>query len=290
MLRDNACNNFVIHKLSMFGPYDICFCNSCMQDDHDDDTTTKGTSFVFLYPRYEYFPESDATTMKTQAAERLVHQYLVRLERLPRPLPSDMLTIHENILGNVLCSKRVVSGKVLSADIRKYVQSESLLCDTLILNFCGHGAMNCSFITSTGKPLPQEDIVAWLIQARFSGTVICVFNMCHAERLLASTHISCNAGWNPSLPFRWIHLYSCDWDETQKVSHAHHVVRLLQRLMTEKPLYASLQSRSDELWVETRDVNQSFELWRGPPNISMGARYSGRFSDNASLTEQCCNM
>ena len=243
-----------------------------MPDPVDELRDRSGTSYVLIYPDYKYHPDEN-NTAEESALEAVAHKYLVRLGRLPKEFKTQFLKKHRDILEGALEGHTVTTLRtfVTPDDIQKMIDKQTMDAEVVILIFCGHGSRDGSFITSNGTPVSQSQIAKSITACGFDGTVICVFNCCHANGVDAAGVTA--AGWNPCLPFRWIHLYSCGGNESQVSSHAHHVTRVFSRLV----------DRFDELWVEERVAG----FWRGPPTLTMGSTgvaYSGIFPGPASIS------
>lgn len=264
----------------------IRFCNMCVPlayDEEDGDGCEDARDklcFLFVYPSYEYDPPENSTA-EQQTTERFVHNYMVRLGRFPKPLPPRMCHDHCQIITDTINTNVILRpGFSTLQGIEKDVKSAAAHSKVLLLHLCGHGNSDGSFVASDGRPVGQHELVKWLQEAKFDGTVICVFNSCNSEACGGAPNVQSSiGGWNASLPFRWIHMYSCGGDETQVPSHALHVARLLSLLIKTTPPYTELQEQMDRLWVTS---SQPADRWRAPPTLSMGRPYAGIFLGAAS--------
>lgn len=263
-----------------------CYCNTCVPGDDivwtsevPDMSVPDVVRFLMVYPRYDYMPLDD-TKPEDEKMEAIVHAMFVHAAIFPKPLDKDMLTKHRSIMGgsddDVNCTGVVVPGKVESC-----VRAVARMAKTLVIVFCGHGAENGNFVVSNGKPVKQEHVAAWLKAAGFKGTVICVFNCCHAADTEPRDNASMD-GWNGDLPFKWVHIYSCGPRDTEKGSHAAHVMRTLRKLMDDKPCYSVLETAVSDAWKATRDPAQGWDRWRPSPFFKMGGAYSGEFGRSAT--------
>lgn len=277
MLRSNDCLKNGSREVMDTCDPEPCFCTACKpRRSEDGESRRKGSCVVMVYPDYKHHPHAEDTP-EQRAMESVVHRYLVRLGRLPTEFKSPFFRKHRDILEEALEGRMVVSlnSFVSSKEIHDTIAFMAPTSEVMFLIFCGHGAGDRAFVTSNGCALPQKKIGEWLVAARFTGTVICVFNCCHANGVAPTGVPSC--GWSPALPFRWVHMYSCGGDESQVTSNAHHVTRVLSRLILERPRYAELQATLDEMWVHERDAGQLPESWRGPPTLKTGGAYDGQF-------------
>ena len=282
---------------------DYCFCDACCDDPVPPylPTPTAGASviaFLPIFPSYEWVPPATASavapTESDLAVEKAVHRYLVRMKRLPAPLQADMYKEHMRLVQGALMGLSTsqycdlhgaVSGDAVSA---KLAQMAGCAPDVrvLLLLACGHGRDDGALWLSDGTTLHAHGVSRVLSDAGFTGTVIYVCNMCHAEgQLGAGGAVVPPAGMGDDTPFAWVMLYSCG-SEGQKASHALHVAKLLTRLIETRPVYTDLQRAVDQAWTELRDPQQSVRLWRTAPTVQFkrGVGMSGRFMDEMQKT------
>lgn len=245
---------------------------ACDKDKEDPPAHRHPLSCCYVYPSYEYQPPPPEKSEGVDIAqESAVHRYLVRMRRLPAPLPKDMLSRHTQLLAaslevqpqpNVVECKGNVTRDAVLANIRKTARGS----DVLLLVLCGHGLnKDGALVLSDGHTLALADVFDQLRRVDFKGHMLCVVNTCHAEPQPPSR--PAEAGAHLAL-FPWVVLCSSDWDEGQKPSHADHVTRLVAALLNERPKYSDLEERISTLWVKTRDKDQKSKLWRGPPFFS----------------------
>ena len=253
----------------------MCFCNSCLGHP-DDDMEHDNSDYVDLTVLYVY-PDYVHQTLEGEDENmcRLIHKYLVHIKRVPPPFEKtttrEMLIKHIEIMNYT--SYITCTGHQTLDDIKKRVESSSCRTKVLFMMFCGHGTSTGVFLASNGEQIDPNKIALWLKGVGFKGTVICVFNCCHAEPPMLEV------GWKTlELPFKWIHIYSCGPTEDQVPSHAAHVVRLIRSLVDKNVTYEAFLDHVDNAWVETRDQSQTSSKWRGPTTVSMGSCvYSGTF-------------
>jgi hypothetical protein len=266
-----------------------CFCCSCCgpTSSHLPKKRPFSLAAMLVYPGYDWYPPptptgasaADAMSEEDVQVERAVHRYLVRLRKLPQPLP-DLYRPQSGALRPDL--KRAFGVELdlikVKDDVSRPRFFEKLVyaagqSDTLLLVLTGHGHRG-ALLLSTGDPVKLIDVRDALRTCGFRGTAVCVLNVCHAEGGPEATDMIPPGGLagGPSdlpseqLPFNWVVIYSSG-PEVQVASHAMHVARLLARLIREAPTYKELQDRADALWAETRDAEQMPTLWRGPPNV-----------------------
>ena len=85
MLRSNQC-------LEKMTGNPMCTCNICVEAcDCCNDVATKAHDVVFcpIYPGYEWYPSKQCLPAQAET-ERIIHKYLVRMRKLPKPLPVTM--------------------------------------------------------------------------------------------------------------------------------------------------------------------------------------------------------
>ena len=282
LLRSTACakNDASPIKGSM-GPEQLCFCDQCVTIDCDSDNGCDRLPLAMLvaYPSYEWVPPPSTGDQEDRNAhERMIHEYMQRLGRLPRPLSANMCQEHLALLGEDGFDSitKLTSSSLTRRLILREIETNAAKTNVLLLILCGHGGKSGELVLADGSCVRLSEVAQTLQAARFSGTVVCALNACHAEPPLSEA-TACMDGWNAGLPFRWVLMYSCG-SEMQKQSHALHFARLLGSLTVERPAYSELQRCAEELWVQTRDPGQSPSLWRGPPTICLGScHYQGVF-------------
>jgi hypothetical protein len=271
MLASDCCQKSIAYKKYLedmpFEPFDAdvpCYCSGCVYEDSSDDDCPRlrPLQFLHVYPKYAC----------EDPADEAVHGYLVKIGLVPKPLP-DMRDSHCRMIHVAGPHEIAIQNGFLTPDGIRDAVVDACGAEVLVIVFCGHGTGNGAFVASNGKHVRQRDVAAWLTEAGFVGTLVCVFNCCHAEPALADEA----SGWHAGLPFKWTVLYTCGPQEKQKPSHADHCARLVALLASERPAYRDLQAAVDRLWVETRDPKQKPRRWRGPPTVSMGVTYRGRF-------------
>ena len=301
---------------------DECFCDTfglgayaptcCDEQMHPDiPAPTEGASvisFLPIFPSYEWAPSAAATvsavgpTESDLAVERVVHQYLIRMKRLPSPLQPGMYKEHMRLVQAALSGLRTsqycdlhgaVSGAAVSAKLAQVagIRRERVL----LLLACGHGRDDGALWLSDGSTLHAQGVSRVLSESGFNGTVIYVCNMCHAEGQVGAGGDTIppvgmgddvwEGGLRPHpkpLPFAWVTLYSCG----SEASHALHVAKLLAKLIETRPAYVDLQRAVDQVWTKLRDPNQPAQLWRTAPfvQIKRGVGMSGRFLDEICNT------
>ena len=256
-------------------------------------------SFVPIFPSYEWAPSAAATasavgpTESDLAVERAVHQYLIRMKRLPSPLQPGMYKEHMRLVQAALSGLHTsqycdlhgaVSGAAVSAKLAKVagIRRERVL----LLLACGHGRDDGALWLSDGSTLHVKGVSQVLSESGFNGTVIYVCNMCHAEgQVGAGGDTIPPVGMGDDVPFAWVTLYSCGSDG-QKASHALHVAKLLARLIETRPAYVDLQRAVDQVWTKLQDPHQPTRQWRTTPfvQIKRGVGMSGRFLDEICNT------
>jgi len=235
--------------------------------DMDTPLPKRAMGCCFVYPSYEYHAQKgdDAAFMQQ------VHDYLVRMRKLPAPLPS-LYQAHAEVLPPMPPHTVALRDAVNLVEVRYHVQCVASGVHTLLLVLCGHGMESGTMWLSDGTRVTSRNIEAWLTQAGFTGTLVCVINTCHAG---PGTPESFNSGgtgcdtFTPNAPFRWVVIHSCDAAETMKPDHALHVAKLLGELLRSPPTLAGLQDEVDRKWVALRDPGQHPRLWRGPPIVTM---------------------
>lgn len=254
---------------------DACYCANCMPSDECGEPLND-LGYIFVYPSYKYKAPDKAPALQI-ALEEVAHAYLARLRKVPRPLPEDMFEYHKGFLdketrdGVIPCVGYQDAGKVRNS-IRKNAPDYKVL----VLVFCGHGSKNGDFVGSDGNAISQTSIYSWLVEAKFMGTVICVFNCCHADDTDVRDDKAAE-GWVKDAPFKWVHIYSSGNDEGQKPSHAHQVARTFGELVKEPPLYGCLEHTIASIWRRTREPGRELMYWRAPPTVSLGGCYGGSF-------------
>ena len=245
---------------------DACFCDRCVPlcDEPDRPSRTELVK-LFVYPDYRYRKSSET---KDEAAERVVHDYLVRIGKLPKPFKKDMFAQHCAIMkldlqdAATFDATYIYTGEDVAASIVRACSD----AQRVLLVMCGHGTTGRLAVTlPNGSSFALTDVGKALAAARFLGNVFLVLNVCHAE---GSDSDVPPIGLGDGAEFSWVVLYSSS-SEPQKPKHAAHVMRVVSRLVAERPTYSELGDRVDVLWVDERDPEQPAALWRGPPTIRM---------------------
>lgn len=264
----------------------LCGCNTTCADEDDDELpqhSRRPLSVCYVYPCYDYEfqpadGEAEAVAAARRSAEAVAHAYMVRMRRLPAPLPPSMYSDHAQLLSDALPQRpapRLVpcNGHTTRRLALDSIADAARRSETLLLVLCGHGReRDGALMLSDGSALGMGEVATQLRRVRFTGRVVCVLNACHA----GPPPLALPPPWGDELPFQWQVLHSCDWDEGQKPSHAAHLMRLVAALLRERPEAAQLQQRVDGLWVQTRTPEQRPSLWRGPPTLSASRNASGR--------------
>lgn len=258
--------------------------------DDDIEVARDPLSCCYMYPSYEYQPKQHATPaiqgsddsldrLRVESVESMTHAYLVRMHRLPAPLPAGMYTEHLGVLAEAMSASKVVpcNGNLTRATAVARLMDAAQACDWLLIVLCGHGRDGDGALwLSDGSVLSHADVTAALVRARFTGTVLCVTNVRHAGPNPLPLTEEQLPGFDDFLPFDWVTLHSCD---SQKPAHALHVVRLLASLLRERPALSELQARADVLWVDTRHASDKPRFpsqWRDPPQIRIKRAITGR--------------
>jgi hypothetical protein len=274
-------------------PDDTCMCSTCAPwyDDPgfgemsmaDDDYTIKksdGYACMDIYPSYAYVPDLDAT-VEVQGVQRATHDYLVKMNKLPRPLPENMLAKHEDVLKScysAASTRAVHKNFVTKGQVINNIKAIGSVYDTLLMSLCGHGCDSIpgSLMLSDGTALTLKDIARSLVRANFKGRLVLIVNTCHAGSNDAETVVMENPF--PNSAFKWIVVNSCDANESQKPSHAAHVVRMGARLLKDilcvHPTwddYERIPELVERYWNETRGTEHIMRpwLWRAPPTVLM---------------------
>jgi hypothetical protein len=260
-----------------YAPYnDVCYCYDCMPDESEE-ASGKGVGYLFVYPSYSYEPLMRDNPLQ-QAIKKTVHGYLAQLRKVPRPLP-HMFDDHVKMFKPKCGTMMSCTGYCDSQRIRDFVKHNAPSYEVLFIMFCGHGASKGAFIASDGSPVRQDAIAGWLKQANFAGTVVCVFNCCHAEDDIRDDAPA--ESWEKSSPFNWIHVYSSGSYETQKPKHASHVATTVAAVVNDPPSYANLQDEIKRVFKATRARLTNVAEWRACPVVSCGGHYAGRFMQPA---------
>jgi hypothetical protein len=224
-------------------------CTFCCHEDDDHDKVLFKSSICCVYPTYE--GEREASSL------------------------GDLYVEHSRILNDASFSQTSTPkrawchGRVTREFALFGVRDAARASGALLIVLCGR-ERDGDLLMSDGTTLGWADVTAALREARFTGRVLCAVNLCRATRpsegasdgaseaTRASDHTWGRWGaWGGSpdqpplvSPFQWLILHSCDWDERDGPSHAHHVTRLAARLT----LLQDWQDheRVEGLWRATR--------------------------------------
>ena len=257
----------------------VCFCSFCcrydQKEDHEPLTLNElYDQYLPIYPSYKYVESKDATKDQKRF-DPMIHEYLVRKGILPKPL--NLYETHSKIIDSILPVDMINHGYMNDfpkKGVLKMIQTQACSARVMIIIFCGHGSEDGSIELNDGC-LQNQDIINCLVKSKFKGTVICIFNTCHAEHSLLESK-----GWDRSLPFKWVHIYSSS-NETQIPAHALLVTQTVAKLFQEKPSYEDLHSCLERIWNDMYESTRGVQ-WRSPPTIRMGENYKGKFMELAT--------
>ena len=196
-----------------------CFCPACMGR-HEPEAERAGMSWeptglvlVPIYPRYQYTaPSGSGATERDKATERVVHNYLVRVGKLPPALPHIKCSAESASLTRAAscASSEPVTGFVGREDAMRALARAAATSSELLVVLRGHGAGAASLAMSDGTKLTPSDIRKALERAGFSGRVLCAFNMCHATD--ADSEGPAAAGSGEAVPcFAWDDVSTFEW-------------------------------------------------------------------------------
>ena len=287
MLRSKECRK----DLSSNKMDDACFCDRCvpLSDEPDRPSRTELVK-LFVYPDYRYRKSSET---KDEAAERVVHDYLVCIGKLPKPFKKDMFAQHCAIMkldlqdAATFDATYIYTGEDVAASIVRACSD----AQKVLLVMRGHGTAGRLAVTlPNGSSFTLTDVGKALGAARFLGNVFLVLNVCHAE---GSDSDVPPIGLGDGAEFSWVVVggappplqpplqpslqtpkhdnFNCRDGGCRGAwpPYAAHVMRVVSRLVAERPTYSELVDRVDVLWVDERDPEQPAALWRGPPTIRM---------------------
>jgi hypothetical protein len=241
-----------------------------------------------VYPHYEHYPLEGDSDMEAK-----IHAYLVRMNRLCGPLPARC-DLHEQLFKPAFKSAEAAGlPKHQPRSLTVYVTKKDVVgmlrnvaATVLLLILCGHGRSDGAFQCSDGAVITRQEIMVHAAEGNIK-TLICVYNMCHAEGPPPPSYYSYSSTPPAKpLPFSWINIYSSSNREVQNAEHCNHVARVLAGLIAEAPDYSKLQERVDALWGATRDSQQPPHMWRGPPVVECGGRYNGKFLKDVAVASK----
>ena len=281
MLRSKECRKL----LASSKMDDYCFCDCCVPLDEEPQGPTTALAKLFVYPSYAYCASAETTD---EAVERVVHQYLVRTGKIPKPFEAPIFADHSKIMGFDDPATLITTHVCLNDDVIASIQRVSKTARNVLIVMCGHGASGQppNLLLSNGRPVTLDDVRSALRKIRFRGSVFLVLNVCHAEGIESAVPA---VGLGDDADFSWVILYSSYGGlrppynpPSMTIStvetggcrgawppYAAHVMRVVARLVAERPTYSALQDRVDALWVETRDPTEPGKVWKGPPTIRM---------------------
>ena len=281
MMRSSECKRFVRNEeTGLMEETDAdCFCNHCCSESDDDDVdAAKARRMVFvpLYPSYKWYPRGGQVASDEKCPEQLVHEYLVKMNLLPKSLPEFMFDSHMDLLHPALPPRKwdteCLTDYVTLSSMYKAVSSCSLRASTLLLSLCGHGRERDGALRmSDNSVVSLLDIAKCLREAGFKGTAVCVVNVCFAEGTLTDQPVP--HGLGDDAPFDWAVIYSSGRESQRVEPHALHVAKMLAALVQEGSAvtYRRLQEAVDRLWDKTRDPLERPSQWRGAPTVQLKA-------------------
>jgi hypothetical protein len=186
---------------SMCAPWleDACDC-TCVEDE-EPQPSRHPLSVCYVYPCYEYeFQPVEGEAQDVADARRhteaAAHAYMVRMHRLPAPLPSSMYSDHTQLLAAALPQRpapRLVpcNGHVTRRLALDRIMETASRSDALLLILCGHGRdRDGALLLSDGSALTMDDVATQLRRKHFKGRAVCVFNACHAAPVAGETNCS----------------------------------------------------------------------------------------------------
>lgn len=152
----------------------------------------------------------------------------------------------------------------------------SVAVGLLVVVLRGHGRGHGELLMSDSKPLGPSYLLARLRNAGFSGTLLCVFNMCRADTQPEQLTL----GWDAAT-FKWATLHSCDGDDDQAPEHGEQVTRLLAHLLSaaikqRSPLNQALVSN---LWAQLEQEHPTAgksAAWRAAPILQLSRGFDGQ--------------
>jgi hypothetical protein len=257
-----------------------CFCPECEQPSPPAGTwEPEGLAIVPVYPRYDYIPAKE-TEQRDLRTERVVHNYMVRVGKLPKPLPhikckADCEALVK-VLGRHSCTPHVetANGFVRRNDALKALARAAASASELLVVLRGHGAGSANLVMSDGTKLAPADIKHTLQRISFRGRVLCVFNMCHADSEGPAASEACahavQAGvvWDDA-SFEWATLHSSGAGEQQQPGHGQAIMEVLAAVLACKGLPRRIsQGRIDEAWAGVQKKNGGATAWMQPPKLS----------------------
>ena len=232
----------------------------------------EGLAIVLVYPCYDYIPPK-ATVKDTRRTEQVVHDYMVRMGKLPKPLPHIKCQAEcaalIKVLGRHCCAPHVetADGFVGRDDALKALARAAAMSMELLVVLRGHGLGAASLVMSNGTKLSPGDIKQVMHRVSFRGRILCVFNMCHADSDDPAASEACahtaqaGVAWDDA-EFEWATLHSSGAKEQQLHEHGHAVMEVLANVLACKGLPWSItQTRVDEAWTAVqKQMNESKPL------------------------------
>eukprot|EP00955_Chlamydomonas_euryale_P116880 366444-Chlamydomonas_euryale.AAC.1 len=146
---------------------ETCYCSVCspwiedaFNDEDDEDRPPTGFSIVYLYPSYAYHfqvrkDEEDAVAAERQRMEQTVHDYMVRMRKLPKPFRADLRSQHEPLIDDAVkdlaprrtcCSPFVTRSEALQA-----IKEAARGVIGLVIVLCSHGQGNALALSDGSK-------------------------------------------------------------------------------------------------------------------------------------------
>eukprot|EP00798_Chlamydomonas_sp_ICE-L_P008421 gene8421-4886_t len=136
--------------------YVTCFCQERLEQQSLAAWEPDGLAIVPVYPRYDYIP-SQGTDLRDQRTERVAHNYMVRVGKLPKPLPHIDHKTDCKALVKVLrqhsCKPHVemASGFVGREEAMKALARAAASSAELLVVLKGHGSGAANLVMSDGR-------------------------------------------------------------------------------------------------------------------------------------------
>ena len=279
-------------------PWLDCFCNDCMHVGSGETDVAPWDkpklSVVAVYPRYDYVPTWGASD-RDRHTEKVVHDYMVRVGKLPKPLPHIKCKKECKALKLSLGSPKEVTvepatGFVGCDDAMTTLAKTALCSSELIVVLRGHGAGSGSLVMSDGTKMGPAEVRKALERAGFHGRVLCLFDMCVADVAApsasnassassASNALDAPRGWDDAL-YEWATLRSCCTSERQSSEHGIAVMDAVRTLVTGGlPRGELTQARVDAAWDvvrATRGDAADLAAWRVAPQLTLSRGWGSR--------------
>ncbi len=288
MMRSSTCRKNVPdeegEEMDAANPSDAawltCFCPECLQQPGAAGSwEPEGLAIVPVYPQYASRgkPERDTRT------ERVTHNYMVRLGKLPTPLPhikckkesSELKDVLDRHTGGGEHQPRVepADGFVGREDAMRALARAAATSSELLVVLRGHGGGASSLVMSDGTKLTPADIKNSLMRGNFNGRVLCVFNMCHADSegpgpFEGPHRVDAGVMWDDAT-FEWATVHSSEAKEKQQPAHGLAVMKALAKVIECKGLPRALnQVRLDQAWEDVRKADgASTASWKRSPQF-----------------------